>query len=268
MRCSPRTWRASASAPRRALEACGYSALLVHSGSLLPVFQDDHTYPFKVHAPFKVWAPLLEVPDCFLYFEPGRRPLLAFHQPEDYWYKPPALPQGYWTRALRDSSLPRPGRGAPGCCPPACGPPPFSAMRSAGARLLGRRPTSTRPISSGTSTSPVPPSRPTSSPACARRAVWGARGHARRRRAPSRPAPRNSRSSWPSSPPAASASRSCPTTPSSPSTRAAPSCTTSCCESPGRRSISLLIDAGAEFAGYASDITRTLSPIATATSRP
>ena len=81
----------------RALEACGYSALLVHSGSLLPVFQDDRTYPFEVHAPFKVWAPLLDAPDCFLYFEPGRRPLLAFHQPDDYWYKPPALPQGYWT---------------------------------------------------------------------------------------------------------------------------------------------------------------------------
>ncbi len=82
----------------RALEACGYSALLVHSGSLLPVFQDDRTYPFEVHAPFKVWAPLLDVPDCFLYFESGRRPLLAFHQPEDYWYKPPALPEGHWTR--------------------------------------------------------------------------------------------------------------------------------------------------------------------------
>lgn len=82
----------------RALEACGYSALLIHSGSLLPVFQDDRTYPFEVHAPFKVWAPLLDVPDCLLYFEPGRRPLLAFHQPEDYWYKPPALPEGYWTR--------------------------------------------------------------------------------------------------------------------------------------------------------------------------
>jgi Xaa-Pro dipeptidase len=81
-----------------ALEACGYSALLVHSGTPLTVFQDDHTYPFKVHAPFKVWAPLLDAPDCFLYFEPGHRPLLVFHQPEDYWYKPPALPQGYWTR--------------------------------------------------------------------------------------------------------------------------------------------------------------------------
>ncbi|HEY7887004.1 MAG TPA: Xaa-Pro dipeptidase [Steroidobacteraceae bacterium] len=82
----------------RALEACGYSALLMHSGSLLPIFQDDRTYPFEVHAPFKVWAPLLDVPDSFLYFEPGHRPLLVFHQPDDYWYKPPALPQGYWTR--------------------------------------------------------------------------------------------------------------------------------------------------------------------------
>ncbi|HEV7135900.1 MAG TPA: Xaa-Pro dipeptidase [Steroidobacteraceae bacterium] len=81
----------------RALEACGYSALLVHSGPLLPVFQDDRTYPFEVHAPFKVWAPLLDVPDCLLYFEPGSRPVLIFHQPEDYWYKPPALPRGYWT---------------------------------------------------------------------------------------------------------------------------------------------------------------------------
>jgi Xaa-Pro dipeptidase len=62
------------------------------------VFQDDRTYPFEVHAPFKVWAPLLDVPDSFLYFESGRRPLLAFHQPEDYWYKPPELPRGYWTR--------------------------------------------------------------------------------------------------------------------------------------------------------------------------
>jgi Xaa-Pro dipeptidase len=82
----------------RALEACGYSALLVHSGSPLPVFQDDRSYPFEVHAPFKVWAPLLDAPDSFLYFEPGHRPLLVFHQPDDYWYKPPALPQGYWTR--------------------------------------------------------------------------------------------------------------------------------------------------------------------------
>lgn len=80
-----------------ALEATGSAALLVHSGSLLGVFEDDRTYPFEVHAPFKVWVPLSDVPDCFLYFEPGRQPLLIFHKPTDYWYKPAELPRDYWT---------------------------------------------------------------------------------------------------------------------------------------------------------------------------
>jgi Xaa-Pro dipeptidase len=82
----------------RALAACGYDGLLVHSGSLLPVFEDDRTYPFEVNAPFKVWAPLTDVPDALVYFEPGQRPQLIFHRPADYWYKPADLPQSYWTR--------------------------------------------------------------------------------------------------------------------------------------------------------------------------
>jgi Xaa-Pro dipeptidase len=82
----------------RALEICGYSALLVHSGSLLTIFEDDRTYPFEAHAPFKVWVPLSDVPDCFVYFEPGRTPILLFHQPTDFWYKVADLPRAYWTR--------------------------------------------------------------------------------------------------------------------------------------------------------------------------
>jgi Xaa-Pro dipeptidase len=81
----------------RALEACGYSALLVHSGSLLTVFEDDRTYPFEAHAPFKVWTPLSDVPDSFVYFEPARAPLLIFNRPEDFWYKAAELPHDYWT---------------------------------------------------------------------------------------------------------------------------------------------------------------------------
>ena len=84
----------------RALEACGYGALLVHSGSALTVFEDDRTYPFEVNAPFKVWAPLADAADSFVYFEPGRRPQLFFHRPADYWYKPADLPQTYWSRHL------------------------------------------------------------------------------------------------------------------------------------------------------------------------
>jgi Xaa-Pro dipeptidase len=88
-----------------ALEACGHAALLVHSGSLLPVFQDDRTYPFEANAPFKVWSPL-DVPDCFVHFEPGRRPRLLFHSPTDYWYKAADLPQDYWTAHFEIVSCP------------------------------------------------------------------------------------------------------------------------------------------------------------------
>jgi Xaa-Pro dipeptidase len=82
----------------RALAACGYSGLLVHSGSLLPVFEDDRFHAFEAHAPFKVWAPLSEVPDCFVWFEPGSPPRLLVHRPQDYWHKPADPPAGYWVR--------------------------------------------------------------------------------------------------------------------------------------------------------------------------
>jgi len=82
----------------QALSACGFTSLLVHSGSALTVFEDDRTYPFVAHAPFKVWAPLHDAPDSYIWFEPGSRPKLLLHQPRDYWHKPADLPRGYWVR--------------------------------------------------------------------------------------------------------------------------------------------------------------------------
>ena len=82
----------------QALSACGFAGLLVHSGSPLTVFEDDRTYPFAAHAPFKVWVPLSDAPDSFIWFEPGSRPRLILSQPRDYWYQPAALPRGYWVR--------------------------------------------------------------------------------------------------------------------------------------------------------------------------
>ena len=81
----------------RALGECGYSGLLVFAGDLQPVFEDDRTYPYEANAPFKVWVPLADAPGSFVWFEPGRRPRLIIERPEDYWYKPTDLPQGYWT---------------------------------------------------------------------------------------------------------------------------------------------------------------------------
>ncbi|HUN27519.1 MAG TPA: Xaa-Pro dipeptidase [Steroidobacteraceae bacterium] len=101
----------------RALADCGFDGLIVHSGALSALFRDDQTHPFRADAWFKAWVPVTDTPDCFLYYEPGRKPLVLFHRPVDYWYKPSEPPQSYWTervevilvadRAAARAALPR-----------------------------------------------------------------------------------------------------------------------------------------------------------------
>jgi Xaa-Pro dipeptidase len=83
-----------------ALQSAGYDGLLVHAGTPPLLFLDDHHLPFRVQAPFKVWAPLNDAPDSFVYFVPGKKPLLLIHQPVDYWHKSPEMPNDYWTKAF------------------------------------------------------------------------------------------------------------------------------------------------------------------------
>lgn len=79
----------------RALAAGGYDGLIVGSGSQRYLYLDDSTYPFKPNPRYRAWLPDAS-PDCFVVYRPGNRPKLIFHQPHDYWYLPPALPEGYW----------------------------------------------------------------------------------------------------------------------------------------------------------------------------
>lgn len=80
-----------------ALAATGFESLLVHSGTPPLQFLDDNHLPYRAQAPFKVWAPLGDAPDSFVYFALGRKPLLLIHQPVDYWHQAPTLPDAYWT---------------------------------------------------------------------------------------------------------------------------------------------------------------------------
>src|SRR5688572_26027053 len=80
----------------RALSKTGHEAVLLYSGAAPVIFRDDNTYPFRVHPPFKVWAPLTDAPECFVYFQPGHKPVLLLHRPTDYWYKPAPVPSAYW----------------------------------------------------------------------------------------------------------------------------------------------------------------------------
>ena len=80
-----------------ALAACGFDSLAIHSGRLWMQFLDDQPYPFKVNPQFKAWVPILDAPDCWILYQPSKPIRLLYLQPRDYWHKVPANPQGYWT---------------------------------------------------------------------------------------------------------------------------------------------------------------------------
>ena len=81
-----------------ALRATGFDGAVIFAGDERMVFRDDQTYPFRVEPYFKAWVPLTQSPGSFLRLVPGQRPMLVYKQVDDYWYEPPSDPVGYWTQ--------------------------------------------------------------------------------------------------------------------------------------------------------------------------
>ena len=79
-----------------ALEAEGFAAVAVHSGTPMYAFQDDYEYAFRPNPHFLAWLPLTHHADSLLLVLPGERPRLFYFQPDDYWYLPPADPESWW----------------------------------------------------------------------------------------------------------------------------------------------------------------------------
>ncbi len=92
-----------------ALAAHRYDGVVVHSGRPRDHFLDDHAPPYKANPHFLWWAPLLDAPDSFVRYVPGERPRLVFHQPADYWHKPPVLPDEAWLRNFEVQVVRSPG---------------------------------------------------------------------------------------------------------------------------------------------------------------
>lgn len=91
----------------RAIDAAGFDHLLIAAGRQKYQFLDDRPYDFAANPHFKWWVPLGAHPDCWIRYTPGQRPMLAYHQPADYWHLPPADPHGEWVehfdvRVIRD----------------------------------------------------------------------------------------------------------------------------------------------------------------------
>ncbi|MBF0276880.1 MAG: Xaa-Pro dipeptidase [SAR324 cluster bacterium] len=78
------------------LENAGFDGILIHAGSVHPSFLDDQHYSFKANPLFKSWLPLGDQPDCCLLIRPGAKPQLFFYQPSDYWYLISGPPEEFW----------------------------------------------------------------------------------------------------------------------------------------------------------------------------
>lgn len=78
------------------LSELGYDALLIHSGRPEHRLFDDQHPPFRAHAPFVAMLPLPFAVDCLLEFRVGQKPRLWYCQPQDFWHLPPADPASWW----------------------------------------------------------------------------------------------------------------------------------------------------------------------------
>ena len=96
----------------RAMEATKFDHLVVFAGAQHVQYLDDMGYPFKVNPHFKYWVPVVDNPHCLLIYTPGLKPRLVYHQPVDYWHKPAGPPDGWWTVPFDIDVIARPEQAA------------------------------------------------------------------------------------------------------------------------------------------------------------
>ncbi|MGH8172685.1 MAG: Xaa-Pro dipeptidase [Rhodanobacteraceae bacterium] len=79
-----------------ALERAGFDHLVVAAGQPAYQFEDDRPYPFAPNPHFKHWLPVTKAPGSWIVHTPGKKPKLIYLQPHDYWHVVPDAPAGYW----------------------------------------------------------------------------------------------------------------------------------------------------------------------------
>jgi Xaa-Pro dipeptidase len=79
-----------------ALSRGGFDHLLIAAGTPRYQFLDDRPYPFAANPHFKHWLPLTKTPGSWIVHTPGNKPKVIYLQPRDYWHVVPDAPAGYW----------------------------------------------------------------------------------------------------------------------------------------------------------------------------
>ena len=81
---------------KEALSREGIDGLIIHSGQAKRMFLDDNNYPFKCNPQFKAWLPVIDNPNCWLIVNGSDKPKLIFYRPKDFWHKVPPEPNDFW----------------------------------------------------------------------------------------------------------------------------------------------------------------------------
>lgn len=92
-----------------ALATCGFDSLAIYAGRPHMRFLDDHAYPFQPNPHFKLWTPLADSQECWILYQPQKKLRLVFFQPVDYWHKPPSVPSDFWTEHFDIRIIREPG---------------------------------------------------------------------------------------------------------------------------------------------------------------
>lgn len=79
-----------------ALNRLGYEGMIISSGKPYTYFLDDQDAAFRSTPHFSHWTPL-QGPNHVLHIVPGRKPVLLMFNPTDFWYEHSTASNEFWT---------------------------------------------------------------------------------------------------------------------------------------------------------------------------
>ncbi len=79
-----------------ALAHAGFDGVWIYSGHPTNNFLDDMAPPHSINPHFKWWVPVPNVVSSVLHFKPGQKPTVYLNQPADFWHKIIDNSQGQW----------------------------------------------------------------------------------------------------------------------------------------------------------------------------
>ena len=85
---------------QQALLAHGYDSLLISSGAAPMRYADDQSWQFHGYGPFLHWTGLTGQEHSWLLIRPGSTPVLWLYQPVDFWHANLELPDEPWRQAV------------------------------------------------------------------------------------------------------------------------------------------------------------------------